>query len=323
MQGVGIAACMCAILVLSSCSKMFPTGGSTLDADSADKGLGTKDPYGQLYSSVGWLGKVRVFYDPVNEYGLVFYWMPRIEKLQTGKGVKDHYCTTEDGFQYDASWNVPLTIAMYDTTHNWQNPIAEFYPESEFFPQVDQERAYQFSDKSCDRPIESENPRPCSAFPLYDPNFENRRNFKYHNIAVGSKLVVLVSQPTLRAGEIGKQLGYKNMFVEMPSVGVIPHCLTPQPASPDFQRVTDLLYKEYLYPADLEAGGEPVFRFTFNIYNQLLGCQQWYAAVGLVPIEINISQDAIAPLPDDLRGLSYHPDASGSLCEVMSQVGGT
>lgn len=304
---------VCVLCVLiGACKDTFaPKGSSTSQVDGEKKLLEKKeDPYGQLFEA-GWLGKVRIFYDPSNDYGLVLYWIPRIQEVPAGKALNPNFCPTPDGFQYDASWHVPLQISMYDATHDWRRPVAEFFSESE----------QGIDGPKCHPP--QNNPSPCSAFLLYDPNFENRKNFKYHNIQPGTKLVVLVSQPTLRAADIDVRAGDIQMFEEnVPGIELMPMCLAIRPNDTEASRKQELLFNEYLYPKDRPANGAALYRFTLNMYYQIEDCQNWYAKAGLVPIEINLSQSIVKPLPEDVRGLSYHPQVSGVLCDTLSRAGG-
>ena len=307
-------------LTLVSCNDVFgpkQTSTAEVDAQKAEKKILEKkeDPYGLLFEA-GWLGKVRIFYDPSADYGLVLYWIPKVQTISPGKPLNKDFCPTPDGFQYDASWHVPLQVSMYDATHDWRNPVAEFFPESEQGKSAD---GAQIS--RCHSP--KDNPSPCSAFLLYDPNFENRKNFKYHNIQPGSKLVVLVSQPTLRAVEIDTRAGGLQMFAEMPGIELMPMCLAMRPNDAEAQKKDELVQHEYLYPKEHPANAPPLYRFTLNMYYQIEDCQNWYATAGLIPIEINLSQEIVKPLPEDVRALSYHPQVSGALCEMLSKAGGS
>jgi hypothetical protein len=309
-----------AFLLVTGCKDLLEQESSLSPSVEASKGILTpqEDPYGQLFDARS-LGKFRVFYDPANEYGLVLYWMPRLEKLGT-KGLRENYCPTDDGFQFDASSNVPLQVSLYDATHDWTDPVAEFYPESEHTGNFEDDLFLNI----CSRPI-LDNPQPCSGFLLYDETFENRKNFKYHSIQPGSKLVVFVSQPTLRARQIDGRLGLQ-MFEQTSLYGLVPMCLLNRPLDPTDPKYAagdpeagikkSLMTDEYLFPSDSD-GSSPQYRFTLNMYNQIEDCQNWYAQVGWVPVEIPLNQALIKPLPDDLRALSYHPQVSGAVCDAM------
>jgi hypothetical protein len=263
------------------------------------------EEFGELYSA-GWLGKVRVFFDPTSQDGLMFFWIPKIKSVQPGKAKLAVYETfLADTWVINQAWVGPLQMILVDDQHPWDKPVATFTPEPAYFAPPDEVL---------------DNPKPCSAFPLRREGVEERAAFTLEHLKPGSKLIVLFAQPVLRLDSVDAKLSGKGSMFFPAKLGQVPtpSCLAALETDPTEIKDVKEAFLSLEYLAALEEGGPPSLLMSLNMVYQIPACQQWLNQAGIPPVEIVLYENGIAPLPEIIRKTSLHPQQNATLCHQLS-----